>query len=216
MPTVKHVVIAAAGLGSRLGMGKPKCLVEVQGRPIIEHLLALLKDIEDVRIVVGFGENDVMKTVSGIRSDIIFVRNPNFHATKTLDSYAMGAQHIKGDVLYMDADIIFDPASFQNFLNAYTPGQHLIGITDSKTEDAVFVKKDDEDNILSFSRNEPSDFEWANILFAPGNYFWGKTSGDVYAQLEQDLPLKSSYIKSFEVDRISDLENARKFVSSLK
>ena len=33
----KHAVILAAGLGSRLGLNIPKCLVEIDGKKIIEN-----------------------------------------------------------------------------------------------------------------------------------------------------------------------------------
>ena len=37
MQTVENVVIAAAGMGKRLGMGIPKALVDVDGRKIIDY-----------------------------------------------------------------------------------------------------------------------------------------------------------------------------------
>lgn len=215
MSSVKHVVIAAAGLSSRLGMGKPKCLVEICGKPIISYLLQILEGIEDIRIVVGFCENQIMDVVYKIRSDIIFVRNPNFHATKTMDSYAMGAHGIQDAVLYIDADIIFDPQSFAGFLEQCRQGEHLIGITDAKTQDSVFVQLDSENNVLSFSRDHISSFEWANILYAPKDYF-KRRSGDVYIQLAKDLPLKAYCINSCEVDTLSDLAQAKTFVQNLK
>ena len=70
MPVVEHVIIAVAGLGSRLGLGKPKCLVELEGRPIIEYQLKLLKNIPDIRIVIGFEEFEVINTIKKIRSDV--------------------------------------------------------------------------------------------------------------------------------------------------
>ncbi len=45
MSFVKHVVIAAAGLGSRLGHGKPKCLVEIDEVSVLSHQLSLLSDV---------------------------------------------------------------------------------------------------------------------------------------------------------------------------
>ncbi|MDO8954816.1 MAG: NTP transferase domain-containing protein [Gammaproteobacteria bacterium] len=214
MSLIKHVVIAAAGLGSRLGMSKPKCLVEVHGKPIIAYLLELLIDIEDVRVVTGFCEDQVMDVIKKIRPDIIFVRNANFYSTKTIDSYALGARGIENQVLFLDADIIFSPQSFKNFLHQCVHNKYLIGITDTKTEDAVFAQVNEENNVISFSLETQSAFEWANILCAPGNYFEGK-SGDVYLQLEKNLPLKACHINSFEVDRLSDLEKAISFAKTL-
>ncbi len=68
MSNVKHAVIAAAGLGSRLGLGKPKCLLEVDNKPLIEYQLKLLKNVADVRVVVGFEEHLVIPLVKKIKT----------------------------------------------------------------------------------------------------------------------------------------------------
>ena len=55
------VVIAAAGIGSRLGMNLPKSLVEINGRTVLERLLTeCLHDVADVRLVVGFRADEVV------------------------------------------------------------------------------------------------------------------------------------------------------------
>ena len=43
MPAVELAVIAAAGLGSRLGAATPKCLVKIDGVTLIERQLELLR-----------------------------------------------------------------------------------------------------------------------------------------------------------------------------
>ena len=63
MSIIKHAVISAAGMGSRLGLNMPKCLLQFSGTTIIQHQLELLKDIEDIRIIVGFMEEaQIIKT----------------------------------------------------------------------------------------------------------------------------------------------------------
>lgn len=84
MPTPKHAVISAAGLGSRLELNMPKCLVEIGGRKVIDYQLDLLREIEDLRIVVGFMEEAVISHVREIRNDVLFVRNPDYRTTSTL------------------------------------------------------------------------------------------------------------------------------------
>ena len=78
MSSIKNAIISAAGMGTRLGLNIPKCLLKFNGISIIEHQLKLLKDIESVRVVVGFMEEDVIKTVKFFRNDVIFVRNPDY------------------------------------------------------------------------------------------------------------------------------------------
>ena len=79
MQNVEHVIISCAGLGSRLGLNKPKCLVEIGGRALIDYQLDLLKDIPDIRIVVGFMEEELIEHVRSIHPNVTFIRNPDYN-----------------------------------------------------------------------------------------------------------------------------------------
>ncbi len=205
MPVVEHAVIAAAGLGSRLGMGMPKCLVEVEGRPLIAFLLERLVGVPDVRIVVGFQEEDVIKAARSLRSDLVFVRNPAFRTTTTLQSYAVGARYLQTPCLFMDADIFFEATTFETFLKACESGCPLIGVTETKTADCVYVKRRSDGRVTQFSREDPEPFEWANLAWLPPGYC-ERGSGAVFERLSEDLPLASHEVTSYEFDTVQDLE----------
>jgi choline kinase len=206
--TVKHAVIAAAGLGSRLGMGKPKCLIEFSGTTILEHQLGLLRNVEDVRVVVGFEEERVTTLVKEIRPDVIIVRNPAYRTTTTLHSYAMGAEYLKENCLFMDGDILFQPSSFTSFLSVCEVNETLIGITKAKTKDAVYALTNEESEIESFSRVTSTPYEWANIVWIAPNKFEYPTATSVYERLTAHLPLRTKEIVSYEIDTKEDMDNA--------
>lgn len=73
MSSVKSVVISCAGIGSRLGLGLTKALVQINGRSLISWQLELFKDVEDIRIVIGFQANDIIEEVRKHRQDVIFI-----------------------------------------------------------------------------------------------------------------------------------------------
>lgn len=209
MPAVAHAVIAAAGKGTRLGYGVPKCLLDVAGKPLIEWQLRLLAGVEDVRVVTGYHESEVIEAVRRIRGDALFVRNPRYGETTTQDSYSLGAQYLTGPCLYLDADIWFDPASFRDFL-ARSPAHRLaIGVTPAGTENAVYADVDEAAGlVVGFSRADPSPFEWANIVWAPPDLFV-EGGGAVFERLAAELPAAAIPVRSFEVDTEADLRRAR-------
>lgn len=210
MPSVKHAIIAAAGVGSRLGLGRTKCLLEINHQPLIAYLLKLLEDVEDVRIVVGFQEQEVIDTVLRYRRNVTFVRNPDYLSTSTLTSYWLGGQGIDENCLFMDADIIFEPESFIRFKNTCVGNQldNIIGITPTKTHDAVFVTLADG-KVMGFSREHKTDYEWANLCFIHPKLL--TSAGEsVFQQLTQHLPLTAHEIESFEIDTKGDMEQAIK------
>lgn len=207
MSHVKHAVIAAAGLGSRLGMGKPKCLIEIGGMTILEHQLKLLDHIEDVRVVVGFEEELVIDLVRQLRPETIIVRNPGYRSTTTLHSYAMGASYVTEDCLFLDGDILFQQSSLEAFLNTCQPNQTLVGITPAKTKDAVFVHLNAQEQITAFSREQASPYEWANIVWVSPRHFQ-QPAGAVFERLKDYLPLNAKVIISNEIDTKEDMQEA--------
>ena len=75
MQTAKSVIISCAGIGSRLGLGTTKALINIAGRSLISWQLELFKSVDDVRIVVGFQAGQVIEEVRKYRADTIFVYN---------------------------------------------------------------------------------------------------------------------------------------------
>lgn len=154
MQAVKNVVIAVAGMGTRLGAGKPKCLINVNGKALLEYQLALLEKVENVFLVVGFMEEDVMNFAREIRRDIIFVRNANFQHTKTLGSFYLAARIIDGSAIFMDGDMIIEPNSFAEFLDVAAKvddDKFVIAVSKGISDDPVYCDVDENFRIRGFS-----------------------------------------------------------------
>ncbi|PID53267.1 MAG: hypothetical protein CSB46_09100 [Micrococcales bacterium] len=215
MPRPDHAVIAAAGFGSRLGRGHPKCLLEVAGKPLLRWQLDLLTDVPDVRVVVGFQEDAVTDLARRLRPDVTIVRNPAFAGTSALASYALGGRYVAEPCLFMDGDIIFDPVTFQAFCER-AGDRPLVGYTDAKTQDPVYVDIDEPAQLVrGFSRTDVSAFEWANLLCVPGDALEQGLPGrpasasTVFEYLRTQLApvagLGAAYLRSYEIDRPQDL-----------
>ena len=111
MQTRLSVVISCAGIGSRLGLNSTKALINIFGKSLIGWQLELFKDVQDVRIVVGFQASLVIEEVLKYRKDVIFVYNHNYFETKTGASFYLGAQSANEFVMEYDGDLLVDRKS---------------------------------------------------------------------------------------------------------
>lgn len=213
MSIIEHAVICAAGMGTRLGMNIPKCLVKVGDKTIMQHQLELLDDVKDIRIVVGFMEEKVIDHVLSIRKDITFVRNINYQTTTNAYSLSLGADYLNADYLMLDGDLLIQKQEYNNFKNAIVPDNLLIGITPSKTEEAVFVNIHNN-NCIEFNRNNLSEYEWSGIAYIPKKIEISKKGKFVYQELEKYLPCKTHILECYEIDTPKDLSIAHNFFSS--
>ena len=206
MPPVEHVIIAAAGRGKRLGRGMPKCLVPVNGIPIINYLLYLVRDIPSVRLVVGYCEDDVVKHVRSIKRDVIFVRNPNFRHTTTLQSFFLAGRGLHSPVLCVDGDMIIEENSFTAFL-AQCDEKPLVGVASEISEDPVYAYTEGQGESLSvtgFGRDRPATYEWANMALIPPQWLAFEQT-HFFEKLAHHLPLSAVPIRRVEIDTPPDL-----------
>ena len=219
MQAVKNVVIAVASMGTRLGAGKPKCLIEVNGKTLLEYQLALLKGVENVFLVVGFMEENVMNFVPKIRRDIIFVRNANFQHTKTLGSFHLAARIIDGSAIFMDGDMIIEPHSFAEFLDAAAKidgDDMLIAVSKRISDDPVYCDVEEYQGALTireFSYDKKTPYEWANVVFMSANRMENGTT-HTFEHLRKFLPASAKIIDRLEIDTPEDLRDTEKFLKT--
>lgn len=208
MSTIKNAVIAAAGRGTRLGLGCTKCLLPIAQKPLISYLIRLLEDIEDVRIVVGFQEEQVIETVLRYRKDVTFVRNPEYLSTSTIASYWLGARGLKRHTLFMDADILFMPEEFIHFkkMCAASANKNILAITPAKTRDAVFVKLRGS-QAIALDQQKKGQWEWANLCYIDPEILTF-TGDSVYSRLAEFLPMLTYQLTAYEIDTPDDMQRA--------
>lgn len=220
MQTPFTVVISCAGEGRRLGLGRTKALVNVLGRPLIAWHLAMLRYVEDVRVVVGYQASDVIDTVRALRSDVVFVFNREYDRTGTASSLSRAAAGVAGDVISLDGDLLVHPEDFRAF--ADRPGSCL-GVLPVTSDDPVFVtleRGSDNPRAVGFSR-EGGAWEWSGLVrLAPQVIACARernlADGHVYQLIEPSLPLPVMQIRAREVDTPADYDRAVAWMEPLQ
>jgi choline kinase len=131
-PTPVHVVVLAAGRGSRLGgLGEeiPKWLLPVGGRTIAERHLEGIEAAGDavasVRVVVGHAAQTIHAELAARGAHHVgLVRNPEFSELNNWWSVLRALRELPedGPVVIINADLLLDPAHVTAFLEAAATG----------------------------------------------------------------------------------------------
>ncbi len=113
-----QAVILAGGVGSRLESltkGKPKCLVEIGGRPLIQHQLEALADhgVGPVLVVVGY-KHELIRDVVGARAE--YLLNERYRETNSLYSLWLAREWVHGPFVLLNSDLFFDPEILSRLL----------------------------------------------------------------------------------------------------
>lgn len=195
----KSVVISCAGIGSRLGLGLTKALVQINDSSLISWQLKLFKDVEDVRIVIGFQGGEIIQEVRKYRDDVIFCYNHRYFETKTGASYYLGARHANPETLEWDGDLLVHPDDVKKLLA--TSGE-FICYADKTSDDAVFVQTNENGDVLCFSR-EQGDYEWTGPACMDKQHLTYSTQ-NVFNMFEPLCPMRGIKVRAYDIDTYND------------
>ena len=204
----KTIIISCAGMGKRLGLGIPKALIEIEGKPLIIRHLEMLKDCSDVRIVVGYKAEEVIKTVTKYRRDITFVFNHDYMNNGTGASVTLASKFANKYVITIDGDLLIHPDDMKKILDHPTS---FIGVCKASTDNPVLTEIKNN-KVVEFSR-EHGSFEWTGVSQFESAKIQGG-NGHVYQLLEPSLPTDYIFLRTKEIDTPNDHEHAIKWVKN--
>ena len=139
-----RAIILAAGRGVRLQLPEdaqlPKCLLRFGGMTLLERHLRMLKNagIEDVVLALGFRhelvEEELDRLAWSPRPQIVL--NMNFELGSVLTVHTVAdAMTSGGDVLLMDADVLYDERILRALVAGKAPVNRLLIDRDFETGD---------------------------------------------------------------------------------
>lgn len=212
MSVSKTIVISCAGMGTRLGIGSTKALIDVDGRPLLLRQLELLKDYDDIRIVVGYQKEKVMEMVTAYRRDVLFVFNHDYKNTGTGASFLLGARHSRDLVVALDGDLLVHPEDLKRVLES--DEEYICGTAPS-TDNPVLLQTADtpEGRVVTGFSREQGEYEWTGLAQIRADRL-GTGTGHVYQLLEPLLPIGMKEIRTKEIDTMDDYEHAVAWVKN--
>lgn len=202
------IVISCAGMGTRLGAGTTKALIDICGKPLIAHQLEYLKDYDDVRVVVGYQAEKVIEVVKSYRENVKFEYNMDYLTTGTAASFSKGLVNAREYIVAFDGDLIVNPDDLKAFLEQ--EGE-CIGGCEPTTDNPVLMTIEDG-KVVEFSR-ERGQLEWTGLAKMKSARLTPGTK-HVYMMFENLLPIDVMKIRTKEVDTVNDYENAVKWVKN--
>lgn len=116
---LSKAVILSAGKGSRLlplTEHRPKCLLELSGRTLLDRQLDALEraGIDEIVVISGFGEDQVERTLHARgagRTRLRTIYNPFYHVADNLGSAWMARHEFDRDLLLLNGDtLVAEPA----------------------------------------------------------------------------------------------------------
>ena len=167
-----QALILAAGMGKRLGRytkDATKCMVQVNGKTLIEYAIATLiqNNIKKLIIVVGYKSQVLIdfiaskfneKNLNGM--EIVFIENKVYDKTNNIYSLYLACNElIKDDTILLESDLIYKPEIISKLISNNEKNLAVV----SKFEpwmDGTCTLLDDKNNITGIL--DKDHFNWNN------------------------------------------------------
>lgn len=173
-----QALILAAGMGKRLGeytKNNTKCMVPVNGTPLIDRVLKQLSmlSLNRVVIVVGYEGKKLMEYIGNEKDGlkIEYVNNPVYDKTNNIYSLALAKEKLmEDDTLLIESDLIFDDGMFKLLLDNPNPNLALVAKYESWM-DGTMVCIDKDCNIVNFVPKDAFRYEDAEQYYKTVNIY---------------------------------------------
>lgn len=230
---IPPAVILAAGRGNRLlpmTQDKPKCLLEVGGRTLLEHQLRALElaGARTVQIVTGHGAPLVRATCNGLAS---YAHNAEFDSTNSFDSLGCTTlDPAAGGLLILNSDVLFHPDLLRRLIEDPRENVLLADYESELGEEEMKIVADGDGRVRRISKAiDPSTAQAENLgvlrlgpqaaerLLALGRrrdrsraISWVPDGIDYLREDFEFHALPSGGVPWIEIDYFHDLERAEK------
>jgi HAD superfamily hydrolase (TIGR01450 family) len=156
-------VILAAGVGSRLRpitSNKPKCLVRVVGRPILDYQIKAYASagVKDILIVVGYQAQKVREYCKHIKDvNIKIIENTAYETTENMYSLYLAMNQVgQQSFILSNGDVVFDAEIAYRLINSEC-GDVIVVDVGAYSAESMKVTVDEYGYINDISKKIPAD-----------------------------------------------------------
>lgn len=240
--------ILAAGVGKRLGEQcnkPPKCLLRFGGKSLLQrHLESLQRcGVAEIYITVGYQASLIEAEIRSLapRAAVKTIYNPDYTKGSLISLWTARDRLIDGgDVLLMDADVLYDPRILEALVNAqpencflmdrnFEPGEEPVKLCVKDGVAIEFRKKVGADLAYDFCGESVGFFRFSaatagRLTERSDHYVLCKQDDAPYEEAIRDLLLETpdafgfvdiSGLPWIEIDFPEDIERARTQIMSL-
>jgi choline kinase len=157
-------IILAAGVGKRFKEvtdHRPKCLVEIQGKTLLERTLTALgaAGISQAVVVIGYRSEMIKQQLGSICSgvQVKYVLNPQYEKGAIL-SLLSARDEFDDDILIMDADVLFPVALITRLIHSSHANCFLLdGSAENTGEEQMLLTRGGR--VLNIVRGGSGEFD---------------------------------------------------------
>lgn len=225
-----NAIILAAGMGTRLRPltnDRPKCLVEVNGVPMVERQIQFLKErgIDNITLISGYKAEALIFLKEKYNVDIVF--NERYDTCNNINSLYIVRDRfhdtyvLEGDV-YMDQNVLLSDISQSTYFARKKKYENEWGLEVDSNNKLVkinigagegflmsgisFWKAEDCKKIISHMEEVYANNDYTNL-------YWDNMVLDIYNQL--DIHVKE-IDGIFEIDTPKELKDVEKIINQVQ
>lgn len=217
-------IVLAAGVGSRLRPltdSRPKCLVEVGGRPIIDWQLSAYEavGIAEVTVVAGYMAERIQEFCSArsYRGRLQVLVNDRYQTTNNLFSLAQALEVTDCPAFISNADVVFDAEVVRGMVGSESPDLIAVEVGGYNEESMKIVVDDGHVRAIAKTIGRAEAFGTSIDVYKFGYRTLRAIRQIAVEQFEQgyvnqwtetaiDTVLKTHSIKPFDIGRLPWME----------
>jgi len=191
-------IILNAGKGGRLGNltdDRPKCLVEVGGRPILDFQLDALRlaGVLELVIVVGYRHEMIRDYLKRYPEFLVtWLENPDYAETNTAYSLWLARHEMTDAFLYLNGDVLFHPELVRRLVAA--PSVNPLAIERKQCGDEEVKVLLNGTRITAIGKDIPPDKAYGEFI---GVARFSGEIGPLFGATLEEVILRDKLLKNY-------------------